>query len=78
VFGAVTATVLTVTHPAHAVMSPAITRTDALLLAVERDAFIAAVTRHADCWDQAGSIIDERLDGRSTGPPHGDGAAARR
>jgi hypothetical protein len=52
--------------------------TDALLLAVERDAFIAAVTRHADCWDQAGSIIDERLDGRSTGPPHGDGAAARR
>ena len=36
-------------------------RTDALLLAVERDAFITAVTGHAESARRAGSIIEERL-----------------
>jgi hypothetical protein len=38
--------------------------TDALLLAVERDAFISAITGHAETRRQAGSIIEERLDER--------------
>jgi CRP-like cAMP-binding protein len=36
-------------------------RTDALLLAVERDAFITSVTGHAESARRAGSIIEERL-----------------
>ena len=43
--------------------------TDATLLAVERDAFIAAVTGHAECMSQARSIVDERLSERLRGRP---------
>jgi MFS family permease len=42
--------------------------TDALLLAVERGAFITAVTGHAESRQRAASIIDERLDERRPGP----------
>ena len=42
---------------------------DALLLAVERDAFIAAVTGHAECLHQASAIVDERLGDRRPAMP---------
>ena len=46
-------------------------KTDALLFAIERDAFVAAVTGHAESSRQAGSIVDERLEERSLSPEAG-------
>ena len=46
--------------------------TDALLLAVGRDAFVSAITGHAESRRQAGSIIDERLDERRLSPRPSD------
>jgi MFS family permease len=43
--------------------------TDALLLMVERDAFVSAITGHAESWRRAGTIVDERLDERRLKAP---------
>jgi CRP-like cAMP-binding protein len=51
--------------------------TDALLLAIERHAFIAAVTGHSECMQQARSIIDERLTESLPSRPAIDSAAPR-
>jgi CRP-like cAMP-binding protein len=40
--------------------------TDALLLAVKRDAFVTAVTGHAETMQRAGSIIAKRLAAHAT------------
>jgi CRP-like cAMP-binding protein len=52
-------------------------RTNATLLAVERDAFIAAVTGHADVLHQARSIIEKRLNQHQPRQPAIDAAAAK-
>jgi hypothetical protein len=42
-----------------------------LVFAIERDAFVTAVTGHAESSRQAGSIVDERLEERSLSPEAG-------
>jgi MFS family permease len=51
--------------------------TDAVLLAVERDAFIVAVTGHAESLHQARTIIGERLDDGRPGQPQVESATPR-